>query len=65
MTDHYFEHPLGKLHHYKFGQGNKAMLCFHGYSMHGKQFNLLEEHLGESYTFYGFDLFFHKETVLL
>ena len=41
------------------------MLCaFHGYGMHGKQFKLLEGSLGEHYTFYGFDLFFHKETQL-
>jgi pimeloyl-ACP methyl ester carboxylesterase len=40
------------------------MLCFHGYGMHGKQFTLLEPALGEKYTFYGFDLFFHKETKL-
>ena len=64
MTDHYFHHPLVKLHYYKFGQGNKAMLCFHGYGMHGKQFTLLEPFLGGQYTFFGFDLFFHKETKL-
>ena len=40
------------------------MLCFHGYGMHGKQFALLETVLGTKYTFYGFDLFFHKETKL-
>jgi pimeloyl-ACP methyl ester carboxylesterase len=40
------------------------MLCFHGYGMHGKQFTSLEPALGEIYTFYGFDLFFHKETKL-
>lgn len=40
------------------------MLCFHGYGMHGKQFAILEPFLGERYTFYGFDLFFHKETRL-
>lgn len=40
------------------------MLCFHGYGMHGKQFISLEPALGEKYTFYGFDLFFHKQTKL-
>lgn len=40
------------------------MLCFHGYGMHGKQFISLEPALGQQYTFYGFDLFFHKETKL-
>ena len=64
MTDHYFENELVKLHYYKFGSGKKIMLSFHGYGMHGKQFKLLEPTLGEKYTFYGFDLFFHKETKL-
>src|ERR1700753_3425540 len=64
MTQHYFENELVNLHYYKFGNGPKAMLCFHGYGMHGKQFKLLEVPLGDKYTFYGFDLFFHKETKL-
>lgn len=65
MTDHYFENDLVKLHYYKFGTGPKAMLCFHGYGMHGKQFKLFEhEPIASKYTFYGFDLFFHKETKL-
>ncbi|HEY1007079.1 MAG TPA: alpha/beta hydrolase [Sphingobacteriaceae bacterium] len=64
MTAHYFDHPLVHLHYYKFGKGDKVMLCFHGYGMHGKQFTLLESGLGDQYTFYGFDLFFHKQTRL-
>lgn len=64
MTDHFFYHPLVNLHYYRFGSGKKAMLCFHGYGMHGKQFRVLTEKLGDEYTFYGFDLFFHKETKL-
>src|ERR1700712_3839917 len=64
MTEHYFENDLVNLHYYKFGAGPEAMLCFHGYGMHGKQFKLLESDLGTKYTFYGFDLFFHKQTQL-
>lgn len=64
MTQHYFENDLVNLHYYKFGGGPQVMLCFHGYGMHGKQFRVLERLLGEKYTFYGFDLFFHKETKL-
>lgn len=40
------------------------MLCFHGFGMHGKQFLVLEPELGDKYTFWGFDLFFHKTTIL-
>lgn len=64
MTQHYFENDLVNLHYYKFGEGSQPMLCFHGYGMHGKQFKPLEPALGSKYTFYGFDLFFHKETKL-
>ncbi|OAQ41727.1 alpha/beta hydrolase [Pedobacter psychrophilus] len=65
MIDYIFENELVKLHCYQFGKGKKAMLCFHGYGMHGKQFKVLKETLGDKYTFYGFDLFFHKETKLI
>ncbi len=65
MTNHYFENELVVMHYYKFGHGAKPMFCFHGYGMHGRQFKLLEESLGERYTFYGFDLLFHKQTKLI
>ncbi|HKG05447.1 MAG TPA: alpha/beta hydrolase, partial [Pedobacter sp.] len=64
MTEHFFENQFVKLHYYKFGNGPKHMLCFHGFGMHGKQFKLLAAELGHQYTFWGFDLFFHKETLL-
>lgn len=64
MSEHYFENELVVMRYYKFGTGDKNMLCFHGYGMHGRQFKVLEEALGDQYTFYGFDLFFHKETKL-
>lgn len=65
MTSHFFKHALVNLHYYRFGNGPKAMLCFHGYGMHGRQFKILEETLGSDYTFYGFDLFFHEQTTLV
>ncbi len=64
MTSHFFDHPLAHLHYYRFGRGEKVMLCFHGYGMHGRQFRMLESQLGDQYCFYGFDLFFHEQTVL-
>jgi pimeloyl-ACP methyl ester carboxylesterase len=64
MTAHYFENEFIRLHYYRFGKGAKHMLCFHGFGMHGKQFGCLESTLGDQYTFWGFDLFFHKETTL-
>jgi pimeloyl-ACP methyl ester carboxylesterase len=64
MTRNRFENDFVELYYYKFGNGPNAMLCFHGYGMHGKQFKILEAGLGHKYTFYGFDLFFHQETKL-
>lgn len=64
MTNHYFSNDLVDMHYYRFGRGPRTMFCFHGYGMHGRQFKVLEETLGKQYTFYGFDLFFHKKTVL-
>ena len=64
MTNHYFSNDLVDMHYYCFGSGPRTMFCFHGYGMHGRQFKVLEETMGEQYTFFGFDLFFHKKTVL-
>ncbi len=64
LTSHIYQTDFVDLHYYKFGTGSRHMLCFHGFGMHGKQFLLLEQHLGCKYTFWGFDLFFHKETKL-
>lgn len=62
ISQHYFDHELAKLSYYVFGNGPEIMLCFHGYGMHGKQFKIMEAQMGDKFTFYGFDLFFHKET---
>jgi len=64
MTNHYFSNDLVVMHYYRFGHGPKIMFCFHGYGMHGRQFAILAETLGDQYTFYGFDLFFHRATML-
>lgn len=64
MIENYFENPFVKLHYYKFGIGAQHMLCFHGLGMHGRQFKQIANQLGHQYTFWSFDLFFHKETQL-
>ncbi len=64
MHLYFYHHPQVKLAYYKFGIGTKAMLCFHGFGMHGRQFSLLEKAYGQEYTFYGFDLYFHEQTEL-
>jgi len=64
LTSHFYKTDFVDLHYYKYGTGEEHMLCFHGFGMHGKQFRELEQELGKKYTFWGFDLFFHKATKL-
>jgi pimeloyl-ACP methyl ester carboxylesterase len=64
LTSHFYKTDFVDLHYYKYGTGEEHMLCFHGFGMHGKQFITLEPNLGNKYTFWGFDLFFHKATRL-
>ncbi len=64
MTSNFYTSDFVDLHYYKYGTGEEHMLCFHGFGMHGKQFRELEPELGKKYTFWGFDLFFHKSTRL-
>ena len=55
---------LGRVHYHEYGSGNKPMLAFHGYGMTGKQFHVLKESVLTKYHVYGFDHFFHGESVL-
>jgi pimeloyl-ACP methyl ester carboxylesterase len=64
LTSHFYHSDFVDLLYYKYGSGQEHMLCFHGFGMHGKQFRELEPELGNKYTFWGFDLFFHKATRL-
>jgi pimeloyl-ACP methyl ester carboxylesterase len=43
------------------GNGEKAMICFHGFGQDGRAFRPIEERLPD-HTFYCFDLPFHGET---
>ena len=64
MTSHYYPYSQGVLHYYEMGQGDRFLLCFHGFGMHGKQFRDLEETVGKNFILISFDLFFHQETRL-
>lgn len=55
---------LGRVHYHEYGSGNKPMLAFHGYGMTGKQFHVLKESVLTKYHVYGFDHFFHGESVI-
>lgn len=47
------------INYYVFGNGEKALLCLHGYGKNGLTFSFLEKHLSSKYTFFAIDLPFH------
>jgi len=52
-----------KLHFHKLGCGSKILLAFHGIGQDGITcFETFEKHLGNYYTIYAFDLFFHGKS---
>jgi pimeloyl-ACP methyl ester carboxylesterase len=55
---------LGRVHYHEYGSGDKPMLAFHGYGMTGKQFHVLKGSVLTKYHVYGFDHFFHGESLL-
>jgi pimeloyl-ACP methyl ester carboxylesterase len=50
------------LHFRKYGRGAKVLLCFHGFGQDHDVYRLLEDRLGEKYTLYSFDLFYHGQS---
>ncbi|TKK67243.1 alpha/beta hydrolase [Ilyomonas limi] len=47
----------------KYGQGNRYMLCFHGFGQTGYRWGILEPFLGNKFTLIAFDLPFHGDTM--
>jgi pimeloyl-ACP methyl ester carboxylesterase len=48
-----------KLHYRVIGKGQKVMLAFHGYGQSSSYYQVMDKVLGDDYTIYAFDLFFH------
>ncbi|MFT2008379.1 alpha/beta fold hydrolase [Pontibacter sp. 13R65] len=53
-----------RLHYRVLGRGSKVMLAFHGYGQTSAYFLPMEQALGEEYTIFAFDLFFHGKSSL-
>ncbi|WP_187261033.1 alpha/beta fold hydrolase [Pontibacter beigongshangensis] len=60
----FLHHHHSRLHYRVLGRGSKAMLAFHGYGQTSAYFLPMEQALGEEYTIYAFDLFFHGKSSL-
>ncbi len=56
---HTLTYKNSTLSYQKSGQGDKVLLLFHGFGQHHRAFAELSEALGQHYTLYAFDLFFH------
>ena len=59
------DHQNIPLHYHKLGRGPNILLAFHGIGQEGATcFKPFEDKLGEYYTIYAFDLFFHGQSHL-
>jgi len=55
---------IKSLHYHKLGHGPKILLAFHGIGQDGLScFKSFSENLGDHYTIYAFDLYFHGKSV--
>jgi len=57
-----FEHPNGRIHALRFGQGEKLLIALHGFGDRARMFAVLEEALGKNYTVVAVDWPFHGQT---
>lgn len=62
MQFSYFYFGGAAVHYLKTGQGTKILLAFHGVGQDHTCYNTFTESLGDQYTFYVFDLFYHGKT---
>ena len=61
-SSHFVSINDNSLHYEKIGSGDRTMLAFHGFGQDASAFDCFEKTLGERYTIYAFDLFFHGES---
>ena len=56
----FLKHPLGaQLHYRKFGHGERILLAFHGFGQDHSYYQIMAELLGQKFTVFSFDLFYH------
>lgn len=62
MQSIFFDHPHGRIHTLRFGQGGKLLIALHGFGDRARMFAVLEEALGKNYTVVAVDWPFHGQT---
>ncbi len=58
----FFDHPNGRIHTLRFGQGERLLIALHGFGDRARMFAVLEEALGKNYTVVAVDWPFHGQT---
>jgi len=59
----FLRHSSGaQLYYRKMGTGSKVLLAFHGFGQDHQAYFAMEEKLGDQYTLYSFDLFYHGKS---
>ena len=62
MRSTFLDHPFGRVHTLRFGQGNQLLIALHGFGDRARMFAVLEEALGKNYTVVAVDWPFHGQT---
>lgn len=62
MESKYLQYRQSLIHYTVFGNGDMALLAFHGFGEAGSSFHCLEPALGKAFTVYCFDLPYHGQT---
>tara|TARA_Y100000766_G_scaffold213797_1_gene185446 strand:- start:734 stop:1543 length:810 start_codon:yes stop_codon:yes gene_type:complete len=59
---YFFQHKDINLFYRKIGEGNRAVIAFHGFTKSSEDYLLFEDFCKEKYTIYAVDLFYHGKT---
>lgn len=62
MEGDYYSYQESQIYYYRFGNGPKPVVCFHGYGEDAASFAFLGKKAGEAFTFYSIDLPWHGNT---
>lgn len=62
MQKHTITFGKDNLDYHIFGKGSQILLAFHGFGQSGEYYKSFGESLGDIYTIYSFDLFFHANS---
>ncbi len=63
MENFLLPYKYSLISYYRFGNGPRPGICFHGYGEEAKSFQFLAKYAGNQYTFYSVDLPFHGNSL--